>query len=51
MQDDRNRYRCLSDYTLLEEARRDGVTAEMGVVLAERLSEGALYGTFNTRSN
>lgn len=56
MEDSRDRYRCLDNGRLLEEARREGVTAEMGVVLAERLAAGLRdenvggYGNFNTRS-
>ena len=54
MQDSRDNYRCLSDSALLEAARREGVTVEMGVVLAERLGAqtypGGGYGNFNPRS-
>lgn len=53
MQDSRDHYRGMDNGRLLEEARREGVTVEMGVVLAERLaSEYGIdgYGNFNPRS-
>jgi len=53
--DDRDYYRTQSDQALLFSARREGVTVELGIVLAERLS--ALRcgedecGHFQPRSN
>jgi hypothetical protein len=45
--DDRDYYRTLSDYALVAAAREDGVTVEMAVVLAERLSDRVLGNSPN----
>lgn len=50
--DDRETYRSMSDDALVRDARRDGVTVEMGVVLAERLAArvaGGARGNFQPR--
>lgn len=52
IQDDRDRYRQMRDDELLTVAREEGVTAEMGVALAERLAaKGSMWGRVGNQGN
>lgn len=49
--DNRDRYRSMYTYDLLRVAREEGVTVEMGIVLAEKLAGSHHHqGVFQPRS-